>query len=333
MTLDQSNSLMDCSLASLRAFREAAKRRHFTLAAARMSVTPSAISHHIKTLERQLNTKLFDRRGNQLHLTNEGRLLYNAVDASFTRLADAIEHIHAGRVRQRVILGVLSSFASKWLLPRLGGFYRTHRDIELVVRSVNHTIDPERERVDLAVVTLPSPPLSPRVAAALMWREQLFAVCSPTYATAADAALRDIADLSHHPLLHDETEIAAERGLDWQTWLRHFNAESVLTNAASHYFSQSDLTLQAAIAGHGIALTRTSIAATDIQNGLLTNPFPDRRIATQSGCYLCGEKSAWEKRGASQLRDWLLTEAGVAQDSPLKNTKHDGSQQCVNSSL
>lgn len=313
-TQQKTAPLIDCSLVSLRAFREAARLGSFTLAATRMNVTQSAISHHIKVLEGQLGVQLFERQARPLALTNEGRILHQAVDDAFSKLAQAIERIHAGTVRRRIVLGVLSSFAAKWLVPRLGSFYRDYPDVELVVRSVNHTIDVARENVDLAVVTLPAAPTGAAVRSTLMWRERLFAVCSPQYAAKAakaGKALKDIADLTQHTLLHDETEIAAERGFDWLSWLRHFKIESIMLAASSQYFSQSDLTLQAAIAGHGIALTRTSIAATDLKNGTLINPFPHSDIATQSACYLCGDKTLWDKETQRLLRKWLLNEAAA----------------------
>lgn len=314
-TTDHKGGLIGgCSPVSLRAFGEAADCGSFTLAAVRMSVTQSAVSHHIKMLEQQLNVKLFERRGRRLLLTNEGRLLYQAVKTAFDQLSFAIESIHAGSVRRRVVLGVLASFATKWLLPRLGGFYRAHPDIELVVRSVNHTIDVSSEQVDLAVVTLPGPPAAAAVKSALMWRERLFPVCSPSYMRQhATPRLKTVEDLSHHVLLHDETEIAAERGFDWLSWLRHYHLETIMRTAVSQYFSQSDLTLQAAMAGHGIALTRTSIAATDIKNGTLVNPFPENEWLTQSACYLCGDTSRWDKEANRRLRDWLLAEAAADQ--------------------
>ena len=309
---------IDCSLVSLRAFREAARLESFTLAAKRIAVTQSAISHHVKLLEKQLNVKLFRRNGRQLALTNEGRMLYQAVESAFTPLAQAIERIHAGAARRRIVLGVLASFATKWLVPRLGRFYRDNPDIELVVRSVNHTIDIERDNVDLAVTTLAAPPAAADLCCALMWRERLFAVCTPEYATQNTVcAPKDLARLI---LLHDETEIAAERGFDWLSWLRHFKLESLMLSASSQYFSQSDLTLQAAMAGHGVALTRTSIAATDIKNGRLVNPFIKHSVATQSACYLCGSKAGWDKPSVSVLRDWLLAEAEADREL-YRNTK------------
>lgn len=306
------NSLFNCSLVSLRAFRETARQGSFTLAAARLNVTQSAVSHQIKTLERQLELNLFVRRGREYELTSAGRSLFQAINKAFDIMENAVGEIRAGQARQRVTLGVLSSFATKWLLPRLGGFYRDHPDIELVVRSVNHTIDVERERVDLAVVNLPSPPPAAKVGNIRLWRESLFAVCSPGYAAVNGGVPTDITDLQQCVLLHDETEIAAERGFDWRAWLLHHKYEYILHRTSSQYFSQSDLVLQAAIAGHGVALTRTSIAATDIQNGLLLNPFSRYDILTHSACYLCGLKSLWGKKPVVALREWLIREATAA---------------------
>ena len=299
----------DLPLISLRTFRVAAKHQSFTLAAAHLSVTQSAVSHHIKILEKHLNFKLFERHGKQLKLTNEGCILYQTVEKCFTNLANTIERMSANKARHRVILGVLSSFATKWLVPRLGSFYRNHSDVELVVRSTNHTIDVERENFDLAIINVPAPPSSKHVKSTLICRERLFAVCSPQYA--AKSTLKTLHDLGQHTLLHDETEIAAERGFDWLSWLQHFKVESVMHSCSSQYFSQSDLALQAAIIGHGIALTHTSISANDLKNGLLINPFPGSDMATQSACYLCGQKEGWNNEGNRLLREWLLAETAA----------------------
>ena len=301
---------VDYPLAPLRAFREVAKCGSFTLAAARLQVTQGAVSNHIRTLEQHYQTRLFHREGRKIDLTIEGRLLYDGLDKAFSVIEQSMQSLQAGKIKQRLVLGVLSSFATKWLLPRLGGFYEAHPNIELTVRSVNHTIDVEREAVDLAVATLPAAPSSETVDSALMWQEQLFVVCSPGYRKAHVGRFNNLDQLKNHILLHDETEIAAERGFDWATWLRHFRHEQLLYHATSHYFSQSDLVLQAAMRGYGLALTRTSIAATDLDKGALVNPFPKKVISTHAACYLCGKKAIWRESAVSAFREWLLAEAG-----------------------
>ena len=305
------------SLVSIRAFREVVRSGSFTVASLRLGVTQSAVSKRVHTLEKQLGVKLLRFFGRHFELTAEGEKLFWAVDKSFDMLEDAVGRIRSGKIKKRLVLGVLSSFATKWLLPRLGCFYRQYADVELIVRSGNHTVDIEREPVDLAVVNLPSPPASPHVKSVRLWNERIFAVCSPSYLYSSDKPLRFITDLSAHVLLHDETEVASERKFDWQTWLSHFGEERVLEKASCQFFSQSDLVLQAAIAGHGVALTRTSLAVTDVHNGLLVNPFDDTQMQTQSACYLCGLEEVWSDRTVATLRDWIVAQSISQSSLPL----------------
>ncbi len=299
----------DYSLVALRAFREVAKHKSFTLAARHLNVTQSAVSHHVRLLESQYKVVLFDREGRRIDLSAEGRVLYDVLESSFTAIEKAVVNLREGNAKKHLVLGVLASFASKWLVPRIGSFYKNNESIELTIRSVNHTIDVSREHFDLAVITAPEPPLLEEVMSEKLWQEQLFVVCSPSYYNLHKDHFNSLADLSLHVFLHDETEISAERGFDWATWMRHFDVMTILNKVTSHYFSQSDLALQAAIAGNGLALTRTSIAATDMSHGRLINPFPAEVINTKASCFLCGLKGAWNTGATKQLRDWLLEEA------------------------
>ena len=63
------------SLRGLRTFCIVAQRGSFRLAAEDLFLTPSAISHQIKSLENELDAKLFDRRARELQLTDAGSTL------------------------------------------------------------------------------------------------------------------------------------------------------------------------------------------------------------------------------------------------------------------
>lgn len=301
----------ELSLVALRAFREVAKHKNFSIAAKCLGVTQGAMSHHIRTLEQQYQVSLFERVGRRLEMTVEGRMLFDVLDSSLAAIEKAVYNLREGRVRQALVLGVLSSFASKWLLPRIGSFYRANPDIELTIRTVNHTIDISREPFDLAVINAPTPPDNEQVLSKKLWNEKLFVVCSRAYFKRNKNQFDSQSGLGGHVLLHDETEMAAERGLDWATYLVHNEHLSALRQGRSQFFSQSDMVLQAAIAGHGMALTRTSLAATDMAQGRLLNPFPAAVMDTPTDCYLCGRQLSWNSGAVKRLRDWLLAEASL----------------------
>ena len=62
-------------LRQLRAFVAVAEEGSFTLAARRIFVTQSAVSHSLRTLEEQLSCRLLDRSGKRVAVTAEGELL------------------------------------------------------------------------------------------------------------------------------------------------------------------------------------------------------------------------------------------------------------------
>lgn len=297
-----------CPLSAIRVFCEVVRQNSFSRAAACLSVTPSAVSQRIKQLENHVGCQLIMRQRRDVILTEEGRFLYEKFDRSLGNIEYAVSCIVSGQITQRVTLGVLSSFTSKWLIPRLHRFYQKHPNLQLVTRSVNHTMDVERENVELAVVNLPSPPAAASLSSSLLWREKLFAVCSPHYIKKARQPLKSPADLCRHTLLHDQTEIANSRHLDWTSWMSVAAPGQAADLSAGRFFTQTDLALQAAIEGHGVALARSSLATDDLQKGRLIDPFKIK-VPAQSGCYMCARKNIWEIPKIVMLRKWLSDEA------------------------
>lgn len=293
------------SLGALRAFYAAARHCQFTAAAAELALSQSAVSQRVALLERQLRAPLFRRVGRGLALTEEGRLLAAAAASAFRTLDGAVEEIGGGGAQGQITLSAMPSFAMKWLIPRLGEFRAAHPGIELHIRADNRIVDVERENVDMAVVI--ARPRSPKVRVDLLMRERIFAVCAPSYLAHGKRPLKKPSDLRHHSLLHDETERDSGRGLDWDSWLARQQIEGIDT-AGGTSFTQGDLLLQAAIAGQGVALARTSIAALDLKNGLLVNPF-QTELPAKIGCYIAVPKAEAEKPKLAALRDWLLTQA------------------------
>jgi len=117
-------------LGALRAFEAAARHLSFTRAAAELCVTQAAISHQVRQLEDWLGLKLFARRGHALALTSEGGGYLVELTQLFDGLAEATARL-SGRQQDTLRITALPSFASRWLLPRLGGFRAQHPGIEL----------------------------------------------------------------------------------------------------------------------------------------------------------------------------------------------------------
>src|SRR3954454_9654867 len=110
--------LLHLHLTALRAFEAATRTGSFRSAADDLGLTPSAVSHAIRGLERDLGTVLFEREGRSIRLTPEGETLMRHVERGFGELQLGIGSV-AARKPQLLKLHCAPSLAAQWLVPRL----------------------------------------------------------------------------------------------------------------------------------------------------------------------------------------------------------------------
>ena len=109
-------------LNALRAFEAAARHLSFTKAADELAVTQAAISHQVKSLEDFLGTRLFNRVNRGLVLTDDGQAYWPELRDAFDGIDQATLRLRANDSSGTLTVSVLSSFAARWLVPRLGRF-------------------------------------------------------------------------------------------------------------------------------------------------------------------------------------------------------------------
>ncbi len=118
------------SIASLRAFAEAARTLSFKQAAAALHVSPSALSRQIQGLEEHLGAALFHRRNPGLELTEAGARYLGTVERVLRELREAGEALAPGDGGP-LRVSALESFSARWLVPRLPEFHAAHPDVDL----------------------------------------------------------------------------------------------------------------------------------------------------------------------------------------------------------
>jgi LysR family transcriptional regulator, glycine cleavage system transcriptional activator len=106
-------------LVELRAFDAAARHLSFKRAAAELGVTPTAVSHQIRLLERYCGRALFRRRPRPLSLTDAGARLFPAIRGGLEAFAGAIAAVKWDGDQQPLRVTTTNAFASRWLVPRL----------------------------------------------------------------------------------------------------------------------------------------------------------------------------------------------------------------------
>jgi LysR family glycine cleavage system transcriptional activator len=299
-------------LSALRAFEAAARHRNFTLAAQELNVTPSAVSHQMRQLERWLGVGLFVRKSRPLRLTDAGRAYFDGVGASFDELSRLTRAIVAAQRPTTLTVSTMDSFASAWLVPRLPRFRARHPEIDVRVSTCDRFVDFGREDVDLAIRY--GDGAWPGSFCELLFEDTLLPVCSPAIAHGPQP-LRSAADLRHHTLLHD----AASFG--WADWLAQEAAANLVDCSRGLSFSHTYLMLQAAIGGQGVGLASAPLVQDALVEGLLVVP-PLTPGKGKGAYYLVVPEAALNEPKATAFLAWLRSERdrqtpGAPADAPV----------------
>ena len=290
-------------LTALRAFEAAGRHLSFTKAAHELHVTQAAISHQVKSLEKYLGLKLFRLLNRTLLLTDAGQLYLPPLTDAFEGITRATHRLRQHLGRARLTVSVLPSFAAGWLVPRLGRFRQRCPDVDLRIDPTNSLTDFRRDDVELGI--LYGRGNYPGLRTDRLMREEFFPVCSPRLLE-GPAPLRDPADLTHHTLLHDDMTV------DWRTWLLAAGVEGVDAERGITV-TDSSMLLRAAIAGQGVALARSVLAADEIASGRLVRPF-DVDVPTEYAYYLAYPEKSADQPNVVAFREWILEEARAGGD-------------------
>ena len=291
------------SLNALRAFEAAARHLSLTKAAAELNVTPAAVSHQLKALEADLGLTLLRRAGATFVPSDAALAGLPDLRAAFDGLAQGVRKIrdHAGG--GPLTLSVNPSFASTWLVPRLDHFKAAHPEIDVRLDASTDLVDFARDGIDAAVRYGAGD--YPGTQTIRLFRESFFPVCSPALLDGPHP-LRAPADLKWHTLIHVDWTSRTGEWPDWHMWLSAAGVTGV-DHTRGTRFMQSNLALQAAVAGQGVALGSTALVADHLAAGRLVWPF-ELCLPTDFGCYfVCPQETAGLPKVAA-FRDWLLAE-------------------------
>ncbi len=292
------------SLNAMRAFEAAARHLSFTRAAEELSVTPAAVSHHIKGLEASLGVKLFRRMSNGIKLTDAGEAYVPGLRDGFDRLADANRRVAALGGRDYLAVRVAPSLAVKWLTPRLDRFHLDHPDIELRIESSPAAVDFAHEPVDLAIRPHRGAQADMRVD--MLLRGEAFPVCSPRLPK-PNLPLHVPEDLRRYTLLHVEDGRPDPSLPDWAAWLEAARITGIDSMHGPRY-PRASVALQAAIEGGGVALGSTTLAADDLAARRLVRLF-HLSIPIELGYCVVSPKARAEDPKVAAFRDWVVGEA------------------------
>ncbi|MFG0324319.1 MULTISPECIES: LysR substrate-binding domain-containing protein [Pseudomonas] len=253
-------------LYALRAFEAAARLSSFTRAGEELSITQSAISRHIRTLEEHFACRLFVRSGRSLQLTEAGRVLLPGVREGFAAFERACETLSGEDDILR--MKAPSTLTMRWLLACLSRFRHLQPGNEVQLTSawmdVDH-VDFHQEPFDCAVL-LSDGVFPPEWEVRKLFPELLIPVGAPDL---LDEEPWNVCRLASVELLHPTVDKR-----DWREWLERMGLGDKVSLKGGQVFDTLELGMIAAARGYGISMGDLLMVAEDVAQKRLSLPWP-----------------------------------------------------------
>ncbi|MCK8514770.1 LysR substrate-binding domain-containing protein [Methylonatrum kenyense] len=301
-------------LKTLPVFEAVARARSFSRAAAQLHVTQSAVSHRIRQLEDFLGETLLLRRGRTVELTAEGRRYLEEISSGLDQIRQATGALQ-GRASTAIRLAAPSSFAVRWLIPRLPDLQRQHPEIEVMLEMLDEAPDLSDRLAD-AFITLQ--PRQRGFSTDLLYEERIFPICSRQYRETVHQQLRQRGligeeppdrlqpDWLHgHPLL-SSSSITGRAGEDWTDWFAA-QGSSVPASSRMQHFSHMLMAHAAARHHQGIALTNDYMMQPDDDPDLV--PLHAGMHRTGDRFFFACKTSRRREPGLRALWHWIVGQA------------------------
>ena len=285
------------SLSGLRAFDAAARLGSFKAAAGELKVTPTAISHQVRTLEEQLGFALFIREVRNIRLTQEGLELSMATNKAFSTLAEALSSLEESE--NRITVSTTPAFAALWLVPRVKDFEDVHPDFSLDVTTSTKNTDLSRDRsVDL-VIRYGTGRQEEGMFNRLFFTERVGVFGSPQL-----LGKSDITEMTLIETLWQNQDLPT---VTWDHWLtkRGLNPKDFTKR---RHFDEEQHVLQAGLAGQGLLLISCLLVEDILSRGWLEPFDPGYRLDGLSYTIL-STKERSRARKTRTFINWLLDQA------------------------
>jgi LysR family transcriptional regulator, glycine cleavage system transcriptional activator len=230
--------------------------------------------------------------------------LFTSVTRGLEDITACLAALGAAARAPQITVCASVAFAWFWLMPRLERFGGLQPDVDLRVLATDQPVLPGSGEVDVAILF--GSGQWDRLEARLLFGERVYPVCSPAYLR-DHPELRRCEDLLDQTLLHLEYGKPTFGGVDWRTWLlrQGVNGQPVRRGLR---FNAYPMVLQAAEAGHGVALGWSYVTDPLLAEGRLICPV-DRTVETRDGYYLCVSSAAAHTPGIAAFLDWISGEA------------------------
>lgn len=297
-SIQRYRALRKASLKGLQAFEAAYMHGSFAGAAQELSITASAVSHAIQTLEEALGTLLFERARRGVAPTAAGIRLYEVIRQSFSAMDDELRALLDRSDKQQVVtIQCAPSFAAIWIMPRLPAFLRANPGLDVRLWAVHQPPDFSHGGVDVAV-TYGRPTASAGVhVEPVSQRERYLPVCSPTLVEGWPLPLAP-QDIENFYLIQNDVSLTS-----WDEWIGRF-APGCNNPVRGLRLDRAFMTLSAAENGLGMCIESSVLVQEYLRQGRLVSPFGECAIEA-TGHYMAVPKSKESLQAVKTVVDWV----------------------------
>ena len=281
------------SLKMIGTFEAAGRLKSFKDAADELHVTPGAVSHQIRSLEQELDMKLFLRESRAVNLTPEGKDLFEVVSSSLNEIGQTVKKLRELNETQHISIGSTTAVLSMWLSQKIAQFWREYGHIQ-INQEVRDRPFRRPLSLDMIVEYSTNPP---EETSNILFEDTLLPLCSPEF---EGKNISRLEQLSKSYLIHLDA-----KDTNWTTWANWFetldyNGEISVRHRVNNYA----IALQLAQDGMGVVLGWRHLVKPLIESGSLI-PLTKYEIAAPGKFYLVQSKGN-QKKYSKIFSEWLL---------------------------
>ncbi len=286
-------------LNALRAFEAVGQNLSFTGGAQALTVSQSAMSRHVSSLEDLIGKPLFERSASGLRLTAAGQVLLPVVSKCLDRMEQTINTIRDKDGESRPLrVHMPPSLLYQTALPLLHSFRCEHPEIRIDVSTSNVTGAPVGN-VDMAIV-FDRPNVDDKVTD-LLWMVRVAPLCSPETAAAHRGKPLE-RFLTDNELLHVKLE-GEPRGLLWSTYADQQRLEIDTDQGLA--FDTAYSAVRYAMAASGVVLADIDMFRDELDAGRLVMPY-EQVSGDGYGYYLKTHAEDLSDPAIYLFRDWII---------------------------
>lgn len=284
------------------AFEAAGRHMNFTKAARELNVSQPAISRQIRNLEQHIGTKLFLRRGNNIRFTDQGLILFEATNASFNKIVDAVNLIRHGSREKDFVLRSQPIFLSTFVLPLMRDFQLTFPDCAINIQALENTAAVDSSGNTISI--LYGDGNWPGMKSDLLFNDIYFPVCKPQ--VLADLKALDLEQGFSSLNLLQMSEFI-DPWMKWENWGKHFEIDALIAKRPQK-LNDYEMLLRSCRSGLGVAIGALHQIEESLNAGSLVR-YSDMIITSKFGFYMVYQPERIENAYFEKILSWLHSRA------------------------